>query len=137
MRMPIVSKYPGPTLLKRRRRGIVPSASGKSSTASELPLSSPSMVSEDERPTAVPPATLGAPEARHRALGVGAIVHGEVVGVGRAVHGDGRREANGRDARHSRQPFRDGLLRARRLLWIADEARRYREEERLNLLRAS
>jgi hypothetical protein len=35
------------------------------------------------------------------------------------------------------QPFRDALVRARRFLWITDEAWRYREDERLDLLRAS
>ena len=54
-----------------------------------------------------------------------------------AVHRDRRGETNGSDAWHSGKPFRDALVSARRLLWIADESWGYRKDKRLELLRPS
>ena len=53
IRLPIVSKYPGAMLLKRRSGGSAPSGTGNSSTSIGLPLSSPSIVIDDEMPTDV------------------------------------------------------------------------------------
>ncbi len=92
-RLPIVSKYPGAKLLKRR-------------------------------------------SGAQRALGHGNVLHVERVAVVLAVHRDRRGETDGGHAGHLRQSFRDALVRARRLLWIADEACWYRDCESLDLLRA-
>ena len=56
-RLPIVSKYPGAKLLNRRSGGTSPAGTGAPSTSIGLPLSSPSIVMEDERPTDVTPGT--------------------------------------------------------------------------------
>ena len=54
---PMVAKYPGAALLKRRSGGSVPSAVGASSTKRGFMLSSPSIVIEEARPTEATPGT--------------------------------------------------------------------------------
>ena len=82
------------------------------------------------------PDALEPPELDHRPFRVGEFLNRGVVAVVFAVHRDGRRETNGGDAGHARQLFGYALERAHRLLWIADQACRYRENERLHLLGA-
>ena len=56
-RLPIASKYPGAKLLKRQSGDKVPSGTGNSSRFRTLPLSSPSIVIDEESPTAITPGT--------------------------------------------------------------------------------
>ena len=69
MRFPIVSKYPGACDLKRRSGGIALSGRGLSSNQIGLVLSSPSIVIDDVRPTAVTPGAC--PAASPTDVGIG------------------------------------------------------------------